>query len=73
MQMAGQLPLLLSEVPRTRLHAALDLLVRIAGERTAQLSKNATTVAASMDGEPTQLTRVLNHLHKRFQEPVSVH
>ena len=26
-QMAGQLPLLLSEVPRTRLHAALDLLV----------------------------------------------
>jgi AraC-like DNA-binding protein len=72
MQMTGQLPLLLSEVPRTRLHAALDLLVCIAGERTTPLSKNATTVAASMDGEPTQLTRVLNHLHKRFQEPVSV-
>jgi transcriptional regulator GlxA family with amidase domain len=63
----------LSEVPRTRLHAALDLLVRIAGEQTTHLSKNAMTVAASMDGEPTQLTRVLNHLHKRFREPVSVH
>jgi AraC-like DNA-binding protein len=73
LQMAGQLPLLLSEVPRTRLHAALDLLVRIAGERTTHLSKNAMTVAASMDAEPTQLTRVLNHLHKRFQEPVAVH
>jgi len=71
--MAGRLPHLLSEVPQMRLHAALDLLVCIAGERATSLSKNAMTVPASIDGEPTQLTRMLNHLHKRFQEPVSIH
>jgi len=71
--MAGRLPHLLSEVPQMRLHAALDLLVCIAGERASKLSKNAMTVPASIDGEPTQLTRVLNYLHKRFQEPVSIH
>jgi AraC-like DNA-binding protein len=70
--MAGRLPHLLSEVPQMRLHAALDLLVCIAGERATSLSKNAMTVPASIDGEPTQLTRMLNHLHKRFQEPVSI-
>jgi AraC-like DNA-binding protein len=71
--MAGRLPHLLSEVPQMRLHAALDLLVCIAGERASRLSKNVMTVPDSIDGEPTQLTRVLNHLHKRFQEPVSIH
>ena len=70
--MAGRLPQLLSEVPQMRLHAALDLLVCIAGERATSLSKNAMTVADSIDGEPTQLTRMLNYLHKRFQEPVSI-
>jgi hypothetical protein len=30
------------------------------------------TVPASSDGEPAQLTRMLNHLHKRFQEPTSI-
>jgi AraC-like DNA-binding protein len=67
-----QLPHLLSEVPQVRLHTALNLLVRIAGERATNLSKNATTIPASKDGEPAQLTRVLNHLHQRFQEPVSI-
>jgi AraC-like DNA-binding protein len=67
-----QLPHLLSEVPQVRLHTALNLLVRIAGERATNLSKSATTIPASKDGEPAQLTRVLNHLHQRFQEPVSI-
>jgi AraC-like DNA-binding protein len=72
MHMAERLPHLLSEVSQTRLHAVLDLLVCIAGEEAANLSKNAMTVPASSDGEPAQLTRMLNHLHKRFQEPVSI-
>jgi len=72
-RMAGRIPHLLSEVPQMRLHAALDLLVCIAGERATNLSKNAMTVPTSIDSEPTQLTRMLNHLHKRFQEPVSIH
>jgi AraC-like DNA-binding protein len=67
-----QLPQLLSDVPQVRLHTALNLLVRIAGERATNLSKNATTIPASNDGEPAQLTRVLNYLHQRFQEPVSI-
>jgi AraC-like DNA-binding protein len=67
-----QLPHLLSEVPQVRLHTALNLLVRIAGERATNLSRNAMTIPASNDGEPAQLTRVLNHLHQRFQEPVSI-
>jgi AraC-like DNA-binding protein len=71
-QMIGRLPHLLSEVPQVRLHAALDLLVNIAGERATNLSKNAMAVPASRDGEPGQLTRMLNHLHKRFQEPISI-
>jgi AraC-like DNA-binding protein len=72
MHMAERLPHLLSEVSQTRLHAVLDLLVCIAGEEAANLSKNAMAVPASSDGEPAQLTRMLNHLHKRFQEPVSI-
>jgi AraC-like DNA-binding protein len=72
-QMAGGLPHLLSDVPQMRLHAALDLLVHIAGGRATNLSKNAMTVPASSDAEPAQLTRMLNHLHKRFQDPVSIH
>jgi AraC-like DNA-binding protein len=71
-QMAGRLPHLLSEVPQVRLHSALDLLVSIAGEQATNLSKNAMTVPATSDAEPAQLTRMLNHLHKRFQEPVSI-
>jgi AraC-like DNA-binding protein len=71
-QVVKRLPHLLSEVPQVRLHSALDLLVFIAGDQANNLSKNALTVPASGDGEPAQLTRILNHLHKRFQEPVSI-
>jgi AraC-like DNA-binding protein len=71
-QMVGRLPHLLSDVPQVRLHAALDLLVNIAGEQATNLSKIAMTVPASRDGEPDRLTRMLNHLHKRFQEPISI-
>jgi len=72
MQVVARLPDLLSEVPQVRLHATLDVLVRIAGEAASNLSKNALTVTASADGEPAQLTRVLNHLHKGFQESISI-
>jgi AraC-like DNA-binding protein len=71
-QVVGRLPQLLSEVPQVRLHSALDLLVFIAGDQATNLSKNAMTVPASSDGEPAQLTRMLNHLHKRFHEPISI-
>jgi hypothetical protein len=54
-----QLPHLLSDLPQVRLHAALNLLVKIAGERATNLSRTATTIPASNDGEPAQLTRVL--------------
>lgn len=70
--MAGVLPLLLSAAPQSRLHTALDLLVTVAGEHATNLSKNAMTIPASSDGEPAQLTRILNHLQKRFHEPVSI-
>jgi AraC-like DNA-binding protein len=71
-EMIGHLPHLLSEAPQVRLHSALDLLVSIAGEQATNLAKNAMTVPLSSDGEPAQLTRMLNHLHKQFQEPVSI-
>jgi AraC-like DNA-binding protein len=67
-----QLPHLLSDVPQVRLHTALNLLTKIGGERATNLSRTATAIPASNDGEPAQLTRVLNHLHQRFQEPVSI-
>jgi AraC-like DNA-binding protein len=71
-QMESRIPQLLSEVPQTRLHAALELLASIATQRAINLSKNAMAPAGSEQGEPTQLTRILNHLHKRFQEPISL-
>jgi AraC-like DNA-binding protein len=71
-QVVQRLPHLLSEIPQVRLHSALDLLLFIAGDQANNLSKNAMTVPASGDGEPAQLTRMLNHLHKRFHEPISI-
>jgi AraC-like DNA-binding protein len=71
-QMLERLPDLLSDVPQARLHAALDLLVSIAGDGATNLSKIAMTVPSSGDGEPVRLTRMLNHLHKRFQEHISI-
>ncbi len=72
MQVVARLPELLSEVPQIRLHATLDVLVGIAGKESTNLSKVALAVPVSADGEPAQLTRVLNHLHKGFQEPISI-
>jgi AraC-like DNA-binding protein len=71
-QVAGRREDLLAEDPGTRLHAALDLLVKLAKVHAAPLAKAAMTVAAAPDGEPAQLTRVLDHLHKRFQEPIRI-
>ncbi len=44
----------------------------LAEAQATPLSKSGVTVPASSDAEPAQLTRVLNHLHKRFQEPIRI-
>jgi AraC-like DNA-binding protein len=71
-RVAGRLPNLLSQVPQVRLHAALDVLVCLAGEQASTLSKCVMTISESMNDEPGQLTRVLNQLHKNFHEPISI-
>jgi AraC-like DNA-binding protein len=63
---------LLNESATSRLQSALDLLLELAEAPATQLSKAATTVGTTSDTEPAQLTRVLNHLHKRFHEPVRI-
>ncbi|MGI8771705.1 MAG: helix-turn-helix domain-containing protein [Acidobacteriaceae bacterium] len=63
---------LLGESDRSRLHTTLDLLLELAEAPATQLSKAGATVAATSDAEPAQLTRVLNHLHKRFQESLRI-
>ena len=71
-RVAGRLEDLLNEGATSRLHTALDLLLELADAQATQLSKAAATVATNLDAEPAQLTRVLNHLHKRFHEPVRI-
>jgi AraC-like DNA-binding protein len=68
----GRLEGLLGESATNRLHTALDLLLELAEAQATQLSKSATAVLAMSDTEPAQLTRVLNHLHKLFQEPIRI-
>jgi AraC-like DNA-binding protein len=68
----GRLEALLGESATNRLHTALDLLLELAESQATPLSKSGVTVLATSDGEPAQLTRVLNHLHKRFQEPIRI-
>jgi AraC-like DNA-binding protein len=63
---------LLGESATNRLHTALDLLLELAEAETTPLSKTGVTVPALSDAEPAQLTRVLNHLHKRFQEIILI-
>jgi AraC-like DNA-binding protein len=63
---------LLNERATSRLHAALDLLLELAEAQATPLSKAAATVATTVDAEPAQLTRILNHLHKRFHESVRI-
>jgi AraC-like DNA-binding protein len=72
LHMKQRLPDLLSDVPQVRLHTILDLLTSIAPEPATHLAKSAKEVPVSTDSEPAQLTRVLNHLHKRFQESISI-
>jgi AraC-like DNA-binding protein len=69
---AGRLAGLLGESATNRLHTALDLLLELAEAQATSLSKAGVTVPSSSDAEPAQLTRVLNHLHKRFQEPIRI-
>ncbi len=71
-RVTGLLNGLLAESATSRLHTALDLLLELADDQAAHLSKVAATVATNLDAEPAQLTRVLNHLHKRFHEPVRI-
>ena len=66
------LPQLLSDDPQVRLQAVLGLLVNLADEPAETLSKNAVGIQPASDGEPTRLTRILNHLHKRFAEQITI-
>lgn len=68
----SMLPQLLSEAPQVRLQAVLALLVNLADEPAGNLSQNAAAIQPANDGEPAQLTRILNHLHKRFDEPITI-
>lgn len=70
--MIGLLDRLLGEDAVSRLHTALNLLVELAQVPAISLSKTGATLPASSDAEPAQLTRVLNHLHKRFSEPLRI-
>jgi AraC-like DNA-binding protein len=63
---------ILSESPQMRLHATLDLLVALAEVDAVNLSKTAMTVPTAADSEPAQFTRVLQHLHRQFQEPIRI-
>jgi AraC-like DNA-binding protein len=63
---------LLGESATLRVHTALNLLLELAQTPAVQLSKVGATVPVVSDAEPAQLTRVLNHLHKRFSEPLRI-
>jgi AraC-like DNA-binding protein len=63
---------LLAKQPRSRLHMTLDLLLELADAPAAALSTNIGSVRPTVEGEPAQLTRVLDHLHKRFHEPIRI-
>ena len=68
----GRLDEILSESPQSRLHATLDLLVTLADVNAVNLSKTAMTVPSAEDSEPAQFTRVLQYLHRSFQEPIRI-
>ncbi len=71
-RVAGRLHQILSESPQARLHATLDLLVALADVPALTLSKTEMTVPRSEDSEPAQFTRVLQHLHRQFQDPIRI-
>jgi AraC-like DNA-binding protein len=62
----------LAEQPRSRLQVTLELLLELAEAPAASLSTNVGSMRPSYEGEPAQLTRVLNHLHKRFHERIRI-
>lgn len=68
----SMVPQLLSEAPQVRLQAVLALLVNLADEAAGSLSQNAAAIQPANDGEPAQLTRILNHLHKHFDESITI-
>jgi AraC-like DNA-binding protein len=70
-RMESRLPRLLSDSPRERLQTALELLTELADAGATALATHMTTRPGGTD-EPAQLTRVLDHLHKRFAEPIRV-
>jgi AraC-like DNA-binding protein len=71
-RVAGRLDQILSESPQSRLHATLELLVALADVNAVGLSKTAMTVPSAADSEPAQFTRVLQYLHRQFQEPIRI-
>ena len=71
-RVAARLDQILSESPQSRLHATLDLLVALADVNAVSLSKTAMTVPSTADSEPAQFTRVLQYIHRQFQDPIRV-
>jgi AraC-like DNA-binding protein len=71
-RVAARLGQILSESPQSRLHATLEILVALANVNAVSLSKTAMTVPSAADSEPAQFTRVLQYLHRQFQEPIRV-
>jgi len=70
-KMESQLPDLLSESPRRRLHAVQELLCELADSQATPLATQITARPKSTD-ESGQLTRVLDVLHKRFAESIRI-
>ncbi len=63
---------LLTENSVLRLQAVLALLLELAHASSSPLSVSTGHTRSSNEGEPAQLTRVLNHLHKRYNEPIRI-
>jgi AraC-like DNA-binding protein len=63
---------LLAKQPRARLHRTLELLSELSGAPAAALSTNIGNARPTAEGEPAQLTRVLDRLHQRFHEPIRI-
>jgi len=68
----GRLDQILSDSPQARLHATLELLVTLADVKSLNLSKTEITVPRLEDSEPAQFTRVLQYLHRQFQDPIRI-
>jgi AraC-like DNA-binding protein len=69
--MESRLSGLLSDSPRDRLRAALDVLTELAEMDAVPLATPQKAAPITVD-ESTQLKRVLDLLHKRFAEPLRI-